>query len=79
MLLIRPGQSPEPRQGETCADVRTALWDLLDSQDVQITDTDTGRLVALVVAACSQAERDGFAALQLDGGAALTLRTTATL
>lgn len=75
ITLLRPGRPAEHRTGDTTADIQTALSDLLTSQGVAITDVVDTELGYAAGDARLLADVEGFAAFELDDGAALTLRT----
>ncbi|PSK57946.1 hypothetical protein B0E38_01791 [Streptomyces sp. 111WW2] len=74
IALVRPGRPAERRTADTTAEILTALSELVTSQGVTLTDDVCAELGIAAGDARLLADVKGFAALQLDSGAALTLR-----
>lgn len=75
LALITPDQPTERRTATTGGEIRTAVWDLLQSRGVEIKGEHHAGLIAQAGAARDLADIDGYAALVFEGVGALTLTT----
>lgn len=76
LALVTPDQPTERRTATTGGEIRTAVWDLLQSRGVEIKDEHYAGLVAQAGAARDLADVDGYAALVFEGIGTLTLTTS---
>lgn len=77
ITLVRPGQPAERRfstTGQGGGAIRTALWDLLRSTGTEIHDEDHSELIRAAGDLRNMAITEGFGALEVDDGTALTVR-----
>jgi hypothetical protein len=73
IAIVRKGQPTDRRTAIAGSDLRDIVWEVIRAEGSVITDADHGPLIEMVGAARSQADIEGFAALEF-GGAAITIR-----
>jgi hypothetical protein len=72
IAVCRKGQ-PAQQRTANAGELRTAVYELIESQGSRVTEKDHSGIGALIDDARAMAEADGFAALEFEG-AAITIR-----